>query len=154
MRESAARRAPWSIERGLEPVLGRWQASNWVRPCFCADETRAAQAGAFAPLPSTLDPGIAGALRARGIGQLYAHQARAFEIARGIGGRGNRVGPRGFVVATPTASGKSLCFHLPVLQALAEDPDARAMYLFPTKALSRDQEAALRELVSASGIGA
>ena len=58
------------------------------------------------------------------------------------------------MVATPTASGKSLCFHLPVLQALAEDPNARALYLFPTKALARDQEAGLRELMAAAGIDA
>ncbi len=145
---ASPRRAPWSPERGLAPVLARWQASDWVRPCLCADETRAANEGTYAPLPPTLAGGIAAALRARGISQLYAHQARAFEVA------GERGTTRGFVVATPTASGKSLCFHLPVLQALAEDPDARAIYLFPTKALSRDQETGLRELVAASGIGA
>jgi DEAD/DEAH box helicase domain-containing protein len=148
MTSAAPRKAPWSIERGLGPVLARWQESDWVRPCFCADETRAAREGDFAPLPPALAPGIAGALRARGVDRLYAHQARAFEIARADGAT------RGFVVATPTASGKSLCFHLPVLQALVEDPDARAIYLFPTKALSRDQEAGLRELVAASGVSA
>jgi DEAD/DEAH box helicase domain-containing protein len=149
----SGRRSPWSdaAERGLEPVLARWKASAWVQPCFCADETRPAREGAFAPLPGALAPGIAAALRGRGVDRLYAHQARAFEIARGLGGGD---GARGFVVATPTASGKSLCFHLPVLQTLADDPDARAIYLFPTKALSRDQEAGLRELVSASGIAA
>src|SRR5262249_19821789 len=57
---------------------------------------------------------------------------------------------RHFVVATPTASGKSLCFHLPVLQTLAREPGARALYLFPTKALSRDQEANLGELIHAA----
>jgi DEAD/DEAH box helicase domain-containing protein len=148
MQSAVPRKAPWSIERGLEPVLSRWQASDWVRPCLCADETRAAKEGAFAPLPDQLDAGLASALRGRGVSQLYAHQARAFEVAR----RGHASGKRGFVVATPTASGKSLCFHLPVLQTLAEDRDARAMYLFPTKALARDQEAGLRELLGASGI--
>jgi DEAD/DEAH box helicase domain-containing protein len=58
------------------------------------------------------------------------------------------------VIATPTASGKSLCFHLPVLQALQEDPDARAIYLYPTKALARDQEAGVRALLAAAGMGA
>src|SRR6202042_1592065 len=101
--------------------------------------------GEYAPLPAALAPGIRDALRARGVEQLYAHQAKAFEVSR-------RPGARGFVVATPTASGKSLCFHLPVLQALSEDHDARAIYLFPTKALARDQEAGLRELVAASGV--
>jgi DEAD/DEAH box helicase domain-containing protein len=55
-------------------------------------------------------------------------------------------------VATPTASGKSLCFHLPVLQALADDPNARALYVYPTKALARDQEAGLLELMASAGV--
>jgi DEAD/DEAH box helicase domain-containing protein len=146
MTSVARSKAPWALERGLEPVLAKWLASDWVKPCLCADETRAAKDGRYAPLPASLAPGLASALRARGIDALYAHQARAFEVARDAS-------KRGFVVATPTASGKSLCFHLPVLQALAEDPDARAIYLFPTKALARDQEAAVRELVTTSGIG-
>src|SRR4051794_11126915 len=112
MQSAVPRKAPWSIERGLEPVLSRWQASDWVRPCICADETRAAREGAFAPLPPSLAPGLASALRGRGVDRLYAHQARAFDVAR----TGALSGKRGFVVATPTASGKSLCFHLPVLQ--------------------------------------
>ena len=146
---SSARKSPWSSENGLEAVLARWSGSDWVRPCMCADETRPSNDGAFAPLPSTLEPGIAEALRRRGVAQLYAHQARAFAIAHRPD-----ASSRGFVVATPTASGKSLCFHLPVLQALAADRDARALYLFPTKALARDQEAGLRELSAASGLGA
>ena len=64
-----------------------------------------------------------------------------------------RRGPgRHVVVATPTASGKSLCFHLPVLEALTDGPDASALYLYPTKALSRDQEHALRELIGDAGL--
>jgi DEAD/DEAH box helicase domain-containing protein len=76
---------------------------------------------------------------------MYAHQARAIEAA---------LARRHVVVSTPTASGKSLCFHVPVLQALAEDPEARAVYLYPTKALARDQEAGLRELMTAAGSSA
>src|SRR5260221_7516267 len=60
---------------------------------------------------------------------------------------------RHFVVATPTASGKSLCFHLPVLETLSRDREARALYLYPTKALSRDQETSLGELIAASELG-
>ncbi|HEX8794110.1 MAG TPA: DEAD/DEAH box helicase, partial [Polyangiaceae bacterium] len=115
---------------------------SWVKPCVCADATIDASQGSYAPFPE-LAPGIASALRDRGIDRLYSHQAQALEAAR----RGKHL-----VVATPTASGKSFCFHLPVLQACAEDPDARAIYLYPTKALSRDQEAGLRELVSAAGL--
>jgi DEAD/DEAH box helicase domain-containing protein len=89
-------------------------------------------------MPSALAPGVTQALHQRGIRELYSHQARAFDLAS----RGKHV-----VVATPTASGKSLCYNLPILQALASDPSATALYLFPTKALSRDQEEALRGLM-------
>ena len=129
----------------MEAVLGRWLASSWVKPCFCADETLAGTGGSYAPLPPDLSPGLAAALREKGIDRLYSHQAQAIEAATGE--RGRHV-----VIATPTASGKSFCFHLPVLQACIADPDARAMYLFPTKALARDQEAGLRELMKAAGI--
>jgi DEAD/DEAH box helicase domain-containing protein len=92
----------------------------------------------IADMPPGLAPGVERALHQRGIRELYSHQARAFELAS----KGKHV-----VVATPTASGKSLCYNLPILQALAADPSATALYLFPTKALSRDQEEALRGLM-------
>jgi DEAD/DEAH box helicase domain-containing protein len=124
-------------------VLERWLASSMVRPCLCADDTRQAAGGRFAPMPPELAPPLQEALRARGIERLYAHQARAFAEAQA---------GRHVVIATPTASGKSLCFHLPVLQAAATDPSARSIYLYPTKALARDQEAGVRELLAAAGL--
>ncbi len=139
---------PWSAPRGIEPVLDRWLESRYVKPCFTADERIASQEASLAPFPSDLDPSLVRALRERGVDRLYSHQARAFDLSRGREGEA-----RGFVVATPTASGKSLCFHLPVLQRLIEDRDARALYLYPTKALARDQEAGLRELMTSAGIG-
>src|SRR5580698_1122554 len=132
----------WARETGLEPVLRGWLRSGSVRPCLAADREIPGAALSDAPMPD-LEPGLVDALRARGIERLYAHQARAVEAARA---------GRHVVVATPTASGKSLCFHLPVLQALADEPGARALYLYPTKALSRDQEAGLRELMKAAGL--
>jgi DEAD/DEAH box helicase domain-containing protein len=134
---------PWKSERGVDAVLAKWRASSWVKPCFCADETLAGAEGSYAPYPAYLAPGIVRALRARGVDRLYSHQARAIDAAA----MGKHV-----VIATPTASGKSLCFHLPVLQAQIDDPDSRAIYLFPTKALARDQEAGLREIMAAAGV--
>jgi DEAD/DEAH box helicase domain-containing protein len=134
--------APWKSEQGVSSVLSRWLASSIVKPCLCTDETLPASGSEYAALPP-LATGIVRALGARGIERLYSHQTRAIHAAMG----GKHV-----IVATPTASGKSLCFHLPVLQAMAEDPNARALYLFPTKALARDQEAGLRELTSAAGL--
>src|SRR5262249_6002720 len=92
-----------------------------------------------APIPDWLDPRLALALSRRGITSLYAHQAEAVTAVRG---------GEDIVVVTPTASGKSLCYNLPVLQSIAEDPAARALYLFPTKALGQDQTAELRELAN------
>jgi len=94
-------------------------------------------------IPGWLDPRLRSALERRGMPLLYRHQVEAMESLRaGID----------VMVATPTASGKSLCYHLPVLQAVAEDPAARALYLFPTKALGRDQLAEIRELGELAGL--
>ena len=89
------------------------------------------------PLPDDLEPRVASALLATGVTALYRHQAEAWEAAR----RGENV-----VVTTGTASGKSLAFNLPVLDALAREPKTRAIYLYPTKALSQDQARSLAEL--------
>jgi DEAD/DEAH box helicase domain-containing protein len=89
------------------------------------------------PLPDDLDPRVASALAANGVTALYCHQAEAWEAAR----RGENV-----VVTTGTASGKSLAFNLPVLDAIAREPKTRALYLYPTKALSQDQGRALATL--------
>ena len=97
-----------------------------------------ARAAALEPFPGSLDPRIAAALRARGIGDLYSHQARAWDLVH----KGENV-----VVVTPTASGKTLCYNLPVLQALLHQPDARVLYLFPTKALAQDQLAELEQQI-------
>ncbi|MGH7760305.1 MAG: DEAD/DEAH box helicase [Candidatus Dormibacteraceae bacterium] len=91
----------------------------------------------FAPLPPELSPGLVAALGGRGIDRLYSHQADAYRAVR----QG-----RHLVVVTPTASGKTLCYNLPVLQRLLEDPQRRALYLFPTKALAQDQLAELSAL--------
>ncbi len=92
--------------------------------------TEAARAARTAPLPDGLHPKLAAALAAQGIGELYEHQARAWDAARA---------GRHVMVTTGTASGKTLAFNLPVLDALAREPKNRALYLYPTKALAQDQ---------------
>jgi DEAD/DEAH box helicase domain-containing protein len=84
----------------------------------------------LAALPPELHPRLATALAERGLDRLFAHQAAAFEAAE----RGEHV-----MVSTGTASGKTLAFNLPVLNALANDPRGRTLYLYPTKALAQDQ---------------
>lgn len=93
-----------------------------------------------ADFPANMNPVLAAALAARGIKRLYSHQAEAIEHV---------LDERNVVIVTPTASGKTLCYNLPVLSAVLQNPEARALYLFPTKALSQDQVAELYELVQA-----
>ena len=136
---------PWKQATGVDSVVDQWLRSGYVRPCLTADRELAPTEGRFAPMPGDLPPSLTAALAARGITRLWDHQAKAIAAARA----GKHV-----VIATPTASGKSLCFHLPVLDAIARGldggEDASAIYLYPTKALSRDQEAGLRDLIGAA----
>jgi DEAD/DEAH box helicase domain-containing protein len=99
--------------------------------------TEPAREARTAPLPDGLHPALREALAGRGIHELYAHQAEAYAAARAGGN---------LIVTTGTASGKTLAFNLPVLDALAGDRHARALYLYPTKALAQDQARSLGEL--------
>lgn len=102
-----------------------------------------ARPGRYARMPDDLDPRLRHALESRGIGRLYSHQAAAWDAVRA----GEHL-----VVVTPTASGKTLCYNLPVLHA-ALTAQAKALYLFPTKALAQDQVAELTELNQAGELG-
>ena len=91
----------------------------------------------YEDFPAGIDPRLRAALARRGIDRLYTHQARAIEHA---------LAGRHVVVTTPTASGKTLCYNMPVMNAILADPATRALYLFPTKALAQDQLAELDRL--------
>src|SRR5580765_3466321 len=93
----------------------------------------------YAPFPEGVDPRLRQVLGARGIDQLYTHQAAAIDHA---------LAARNVVITTPTAAGKTLCYNAPVLSAILKDPSTRALYLFPTKALAQDQLAELHELAN------
>ena len=93
----------------------------------------------FRPVPPWVRPELAAAYRAKGIDRLYSHQAAAAELARA---------GKDFVVVTPTASGKTLCYNLPVLNEILANADTRALYLFPTKALAQDQLTELHDLAT------
>ena len=121
----------------LGGILDDLLTSPSTGPCITATRHFPARPPVLVPFPASLDPRIGEALRGRGIGELYSHQARAWELIE----KGHHV-----VVVTPTASGKTLCYNLPALQALVHQPDARVLYLFPTKALAQDQLAELEEL--------
>ncbi len=89
-------------------------------------------------MPENLSGILENALQRRGISRLYTHQKSSYEqIMRG----------QSIVAVTPTASGKTLCYNLPVLQSIIDDPNARALYMFPTKALAQDQKSEINELI-------
>lgn len=109
---------------------------------FMASVTRwehiKAREGCYIPLPGDLNESLKDSLVNKGIDRLYSHQGKCYETVRS---------GRDLVVVTPTASGKTLCYNLPVLQELMENEDSRALYLFPTKALSQDQQSSLNDIV-------
>ena len=128
--------SPESVLDGLlaEPSIARGVVHHAVVP---------AREAVHAEFPDWLDPRIRAGLASRGIDRLYSHQAEAVNAAHA---------GKDVVVVTPTASGKTLCYALPVLQAIAEDPAARALFIFPTKALGQDQVTEFSELSAAAGL--
>jgi DEAD/DEAH box helicase domain-containing protein len=118
-------------QQSLEAVVSGFRAVHQEPDSpVCAIHHQPAAEGIFADLPAAVDSRFRAALEACGITRLYSHQAEAFELTQA----GKNV-----VIVTPTASGKTLCYNLPVLNLLLNDPGARAMYIFPSKALAEDQ---------------
>jgi DEAD/DEAH box helicase domain-containing protein len=124
-------------------TLERILTSPEFAPNIVLERLLKATEGNFVPFPADLDRRIAAALRGRGIERIYTHQGEVWEK---LNAGGN------VVVVTPTASGKTLCYNLPCLQALLNDEKARCLYVFPTKALSQDQQSELNELVCGAGL--
>jgi len=123
----------------------RLQSAAHYRGQIAAIRVLPARPAQFSDPRAPLPPALAVMLRSQGIQRLYRHQAESYDVVRS----GNDV-----VVATGTASGKSLCYHLPVLASLAEDPECRALYIFPAKALAYDQLGSLERMVEQAGLAA
>ncbi len=128
---------------GTVEALERFLADPSVAGAVAARRVLPARPAQTAPIPAWLDARLVDGLAKRGISELYTHQVEALEALHA---------GEDIAVVTPTASGKSLCYNLPVLDAVAADPSARALYLFPTKALSQDQLAEVRELSGLAGL--
>ena len=130
--------APADRALALRKAISEIEAETTRVPGITAFRHYPALPGSYADFPPELSPRLTEVLRQRGIERLYSHQVEAFERVQA----GENV-----VVVTPTASGKTLCYNLPVLDAVLRNPETRALYLFPTKALSQDQLAELHSMI-------
>src|SRR6201993_303605 len=133
---SLAPRQPASLET-VHNILGSLVARYRQEEVLTAVRQIPARDAKFAPMPEWVRPELAAAYAEKGVTELYSHQAAAGATVHD---------GRNVVVITPTASGKTLCYNLPVLNAVLENADSRALYLFPTKALAQDQLAELQSL--------
>ncbi|MGB7173260.1 MAG: DEAD/DEAH box helicase, partial [Candidatus Acidiferrales bacterium] len=123
----------------IREALGELAARDRAGEVLTAVQHIPAREAQYAAIPSWIASELAAVYHAKGVTQLYTHQAGAIEHVHA----GNNV-----VVVTPTASGKTLCYNLPVLNSILENADTRALYLFPTKALAQDQLAELHDLAT------
>ncbi|WP_393959715.1 DEAD/DEAH box helicase [Priestia megaterium] len=126
------------IRKNLQEVMDILQTNPSYQQNIVHWHTIEEKEAKTAPFPASLHTKLREALEKRGIGSLYTHQKTAFDLA---------TAKENVVAVTPTASGKTLCYNLPVLQSIMENDQARALYLFPTKALAQDQKSELNEII-------
>ena len=127
----------------LEQMLEYFKASDKIMSNVTRWVEIPARDASYSDFPECVDSRIIDALHLRGVNKLYSHQASAIkEIDDG----------KSVVVVTPTASGKTMCYNIPVLNAILKDEESRAIFLFPTKALSQDQTSELHELIGDVGV--
>ncbi|GAG58531.1 unnamed protein product, partial [marine sediment metagenome] len=124
----------------VERILNELKKYNKVGSRFTAWKHITAKSGIYEEFPEWTEDKLVRILKEKGISKLYSHQASALESIKN---------KKNVVVVTPTASGKTLCYNLPVLDSILKDENSRALYLFPTKALSQDQLTELYQLISA-----
>ncbi len=114
----------------LLQVLDELKQDKYFQSCISHWEVIPPRKPVYVEFPSSIDPRVKSVLEKRGIKKLYSHQASAVE---------NILSGKNLVIVTPTASGKTLCYNLPMVNKILKQPESRALYLFPTKALSQDQ---------------
>ncbi len=127
----------------LEQMLDYFKASNKIMKNITSWVELPAREAVYTEFPDFIDDRIRAALERRGVRRLYSHQASAIQAVRD---------GKSVVVVTPTASGKTMCYNIPVLDAILKDEESRALFLFPTKALSQDQTSELHELITEAGV--
>ncbi len=126
----------------IDEIVQSWKRSRSISPCITDLRVFKKREGQYRPFPDFIHPVLKGILEKEGIESLYSHQAEAIQAVQ----NGKDV-----AVVTPTASGKTLCYNLPVLNTKLSHPFSKALYLFPTKALSQDQMFELQKLIDRIG---
>jgi DEAD/DEAH box helicase domain-containing protein len=121
----------------LTRLIARWQKDQLTAPNMPVWQTTPGRLADMLPIPADFPAVLAEALNKGGITKLYRHQVEAWNLARA---------GENLVIATGTASGKTLGYNLPVIATISDNPNARALYIFPTKALTQDQLSTLADL--------
>jgi DEAD/DEAH box helicase domain-containing protein len=130
-------------KQSLEQLIAQMQDDSKVRENVVHWKTLEHKPAQYKPFPKQINSTLKTALRNRGITSLYSHQTDALMHA---------LNKKNYVAVTPTASGKTLCYNLPVLQEVMDNKESRALYMFPTKALAQDQKSELNEIISEMGV--
>ncbi|WP_419956295.1 DEAD/DEAH box helicase [Neobacillus niacini] len=131
------------LKKNLQDILADLKINESFKENIVTWKTLEAKEAQTVSLPDNLHSALRDSLTSKGIERLYTHQKSAYEKIM----TGNSI-----VAVTPTASGKTLCYNLPVLQSILSNPNARALYMFPTKALAQDQKSEINEIIQAAGI--
>jgi DEAD/DEAH box helicase domain-containing protein len=131
------------IKKNLQEILVDLKINDSFKENIVTWKTLESKDAQSVSLPEQLHTALRASLKSKGIEKLYTHQKTAFE---------NVMAGNSIVAVTPTASGKTLCYNLPVLQSILSNPNARALYMFPTKALAQDQKSEINEIIQAAGI--
>jgi DEAD/DEAH box helicase domain-containing protein len=132
-----------NMRKSLQDLLSHIKLSDPFKENIVHWETIDAKEAKTIDFPQSIHSSIKAALQSRGINALYTHQREAYEAV---------MEKKNIVAVTPTASGKTLCYNLPVLETIIENPNARALYIFPTKALAQDQKSEINEFIQEAGL--
>jgi DEAD/DEAH box helicase domain-containing protein len=130
-------------KKSLQAILADLKINHEIKENIVCWRTLEEKPAQTVKLPEDLHPLLRESLQQRGITELYTHQKTAYDtVAEG----------KSIVAVTPTASGKTLCYNLPVIQNILLHPESRALYIFPTKALAQDQKSEINEMIQAAGM--
>ncbi|WP_428908894.1 DEAD/DEAH box helicase [Niallia sp. Krafla_26] len=132
-----------NVRKTLQEIMNQLKISEDFKKNIVYWQTIEAKEAKVVDFPESIHPSLKKALQERGISYLYTHQREAFDAV---------MENKSIVAVTPTASGKTLCYNLPVIQTIIHQPNARALYMFPTKALAQDQKSEINELIAEAGL--